>query len=49
MHNSGLLENASTGLWGQAIKSLKTEIRQPWLILQDVRVSEEVRVVEIHQ
>lgn len=48
-HNRDLLERASAGLWGQAIKSWKTEIRQPRLILQEVRLSEVVGVVEKHE
>lgn len=45
----GSLENASTGLWGQAIKSLKTQFRKPHIILQYVTLSKEVGVTEICQ
>lgn len=42
------LREAATGLWEQTVKSLKAEIRQRLVVLQEV-VVKKVWIVEIHQ
>lgn len=49
IQNGGLLENASTGLWGQAIKSCEREIVQLWVIWQEVRINKVEGGLEKHQ